>query len=202
MNDQGYSIPTIPYDLRREETILQIADALEHLEKVANDVYARISSRVAENRTRLQKVNDRVSLAQARVDKLKGSNKATKVFASSKYPAEDEQQNYTLLCAATDGVKASKRKHYRVQSKHPPTDERVLKDKLQFFNVSLNIKSKRDVDNRGEGLGGLPRSVPSISSLLLFNTSENPYVFSCLKPHRFTNLIENTRASFLSLIHI
>lgn len=178
MSDQGYSVPTIPPDLRREETILQIADALEYLEKVANDVFTSISSRVAENRTRLQKVNDRVSLAQARVDKLKGSNKATKVFASSKYPAEDEQQNYKTLCTATEGVKVAKRKHYRVHSKHPPTDERVLREKLLFFNVHLNTKSKKDVDNKGEGLGGLPRSVPSISSLLLFNTSENPYVLS------------------------
>ena len=177
MSDQGYSVRTIPPDLRREETILQIADSLEYLEKVANDVFTRISNRVAENRTRLQKVNDRVSLAQARVDKLKGSNKATKVFASSKYPAENVQQNYNTLCSAADGGKVAKRRHYRVQSKHPPADERVLREKLQFFNVHLNTKSKKDVDNKGEGLGGLPRSVPSISSLLLFNTSENPYVF-------------------------
>lgn len=173
MSEQAFSIPTIPPDLRREETILQITDSLEYLEKVANDVFTRISNRVAENRTRLQQVNDRVSLAQARVDKLKGSNKATKVFASSKYPAEDEQKNYHTLFAATEGVKVTKRKHYRVQSKHPPSDERVLREKLQFFNVHLNTKSKKDAE-KGEGLGGLPHSLPSISSLLLFNTTENP----------------------------
>ena len=180
MTDQGYSVPTIPPDLRREETILQIADSLDYLEKVANDVFTRISNRVAENRTKLQQVNDRVSLAQARVDKLKGSNKATKVFASSKYPAESEEQNYSTLFSTTDGIKAPRRKHYKVQSKHPATDERVLREKLQFFNVHLNTKSKKDVDDKGEGLGGLPRSVPSVSSLLLFNTSENPYVFIIL----------------------
>lgn len=174
MGDQGYNVPTIPPDLRREETILQIADSLDYLEKVANDVFTRINTRVSENRARLQKVNDRISLAQARVDKLKGSNKATKVFACSKYPAEDEQANYGMLFSNTDGIKSAKRKHYKVQSKHPPSDERVLREKLQFFNVHLNTKSKRDVDNKGEGLGGLPRAIPSISSLLLFNTSENP----------------------------
>lgn len=174
MTDQSYDIPTIPPDLRREETILQIADALEYLEKVANDVFARISARVLENKTKLQKVNDRVNLAQARVDKLKGSNKATKVFACSKYPAEDEQPHYKTLFSKTDGIRGVKRKHHKVHAKHPPTDERVLKEKLQFYNVHLNIKSKKGEDNKGEGLGGLPKSVSSIGSLLLFNTSENP----------------------------
>lgn len=174
MGEQSYNVPTIPPDLRREETILQIADALEYIDKIANDVFGRISRRVVENKARLQKVNDRVSLAQARVDKLKGSNKATKVFASAKYPAEEEQANYETLFSQTDGLRCVKRKHHKVQSKHPSTDERVLREKLQFFAVHLNTKSKKDVDNKGEGLGGLPRAVPSISSLLLFNTSENP----------------------------
>jgi WAS family protein 1 len=176
MGEQGFNVPTIPPDLRREETILQIADSLEYLEKVANDIFTRISNRVSENRTRLQKVNDRVALAQARVDKLKGSNKATKVFASSKYPAENDAENYNTLFGAAcvkDGLRAGKRRHYKVQSKHPTTDERVLREKLQFFNVHLNTKSRRNVD-KGEGLGGLPRTVPSISCLLLFNTTENP----------------------------
>ena len=173
MDEQGYHIPTIPPDLRREETILQIADSLEHLEKVANEVFSRINQRVVDNRTKLQQVNDRVALAQARVDKLKGSNKATKVFASSKYPTEADAKNYnTLFTTVSNGVQPRKRK-YKVQSKHPVSDERVLREKLQFFNVHLNTKSKKDVD-KGEGLGGLPRSVPSVSSLLLFNTSENP----------------------------
>uniref|UniRef100_A0A0B7B4B2 WASH1 WAHD domain-containing protein n=1 Tax=Arion vulgaris TaxID=1028688 RepID=A0A0B7B4B2_9EUPU len=35
MGSQGFNVPTIPPDLRREETIHQIADALEYLDKVA-----------------------------------------------------------------------------------------------------------------------------------------------------------------------
>ncbi len=51
----------------------------------------------------------------------------------------------------------------------------VLKDKLQFYNVYLNLKTSSQGDgSSGEGLGRLPKSTSSVSSLLLFNTSENP----------------------------
>ncbi|BFZ10703.1 hypothetical protein BsWGS_13742 [Bradybaena similaris] len=182
MGSQGFNVPTIPPDLRREETIHQIADALEYLDKVANEIFTRIGTRVGENRAHLQKINDRVNLASAKVAKLTGSNKATKVFASAKYPAEDELQPYRITFANTGELREVKHSHYKVQEKHAYVDDRVFKEKLQFYNVHLNIRARKDQNSREEdqnskkeGLGGLPSDIPSISSLLLFNTTENPY---------------------------
>lgn len=42
-------------------------------------VGARVSDSVEKNRRQLQHITDRIRLAQARVDKIKGSKKATKV---------------------------------------------------------------------------------------------------------------------------
>lgn len=42
-------------------------------------VASRVSESVENNRRQLQSVTDRIRLAQARVDKIKGSKKATKV---------------------------------------------------------------------------------------------------------------------------
>ena len=42
-------------------------------------VSTRVSDSVEKNRRQLQSVTDRIRLAQARVDKIKGSKKATKV---------------------------------------------------------------------------------------------------------------------------
>ncbi|XP_012938504.1 WASH complex subunit 1 [Aplysia californica] len=175
MGIQGFNVPTIPPDLRREETIHHIADALEYLDKVANEVFARIGKRVTENKAHLQKINDRVNVAAARVDKLKGSNKATKVFACAKYPAEDRLQPFSAVFTDTDGLREIKHHHFKVQEKHPAVDEQVLREKLQFYNVHLSIRARKDQSQQGEGLGGLPSDVPSVSSLLLFNTTENPY---------------------------
>lgn len=174
MGSQGYFVPTIPPDLRREETIHQISDALEYLDKVANDVFARIGKKVAENKASLAKINDRVNLAAARVDKLKGSNKATKVFSSAKYPSVDTLELFRTDFTHTNGLREITHPHYKVQEKHAQVDERVLRDKLQFYNVHLNTRQRKD-HHQAEGLGGLPSDVPSVSSLLLFNTTENPY---------------------------
>lgn len=177
MSDQTFQVPGIPPDLRKEETIHQIADSLEYLNKMANDVFRGISSRVAGNRARIQKINDRVNLAQAKVEKIKGGkNKATKVFALSKYPANVNLEEYKILFPShnKNGVNDVKRPHYKVQAKHKPSDDKTLKEKLQFYSVDFNSKKKqKDDENVLEGLGGLPKSVSSISSLLLFNTPEN-----------------------------
>lgn len=179
MTDQTFHVPGIPPDLRKEETIHQIADALEYLNKMANDVFQGISSRVADNRERIRKINDRVNLAQAKVEKIKGGkNKATKVFALSKYPADVNLEEYKILFPShnTNGVNDVKRPHYKVQTKHKPSDDKTLKDKLQFYSVDFNSKKKtKEDENVHEGLGGLPKSVSSVSSLLLFNTPENLY---------------------------
>lgn len=177
MTYQVYNVPIVPADLRREETVRQIADALDYLDKVSNDVFSNINKRVSENKAKLQKLDDRVALAQAKVDKLKGSNKATKVFASAKFPAVEDLEFYHSVFESSrdSSVQKPKRSSYHIQSKHQGVDSRILRDKLQYYNVHLNVKKKKNTeDERGEGLGGLPRTTPSISSLLLFNTSENP----------------------------
>lgn len=38
---QAYSVPLIQPDLRREETIQQITDTLQHLQTVSNDIFNR-----------------------------------------------------------------------------------------------------------------------------------------------------------------
>jgi len=55
----------------------------------------------------------------------------------------------------------------------------LLQEKLQFYHVKVSNKLLlRNVEiTPDEGLGSLPRDLDSVSSLLLFNTSENPYVF-------------------------
>ena len=82
--------------------------------QVANDVFARIGKKVAENKVSLQKINDRVNLTAARVDKLKGSSKATKVFSSAKYPSVDTLELFRTDFTNTDGLREIKHPHYKV----------------------------------------------------------------------------------------
>ncbi|MGH0162362.1 UNVERIFIED_CONTAM: hypothetical protein FKN15_063459 [Acipenser sinensis] len=207
LEGQVYSVPLIQPDLRREEAIHQIADALQYLETISCDIFARVSRSVEKNRTHLQTVTDRIKLAQARIDKIKGSKKATKVFSSAKFPAPDRLQDYSSIFSGAADPSSQKRPRYKVQGKHRPLDEQALQEKLMYFPVCANAKrrsedeteeglgglprnisseklmyfpvcanaKRRSEDETEEGLGGLPRNISSVSSLLLFNTTENLY---------------------------
>lgn len=100
---------------------------------------------------------------------------ATRVFSSAKYPGPSEENKYSSVHRDNESLSKAKRSSYKLQSRHEPVDDKVLKDKLQFYNVHLNLKKSNQGDeSSGEGLGRLPKNIPSVSSLLLFNTSENP----------------------------
>lgn len=177
LEGQVYSVPLIQPDLRREEAIQQIADALQYLQKVSGDIFTRISQNVETNKRRLQTVSERITLAQAKVEKIKGSKKAIKVFSSAKYPAPDRLEEYKSIFSGADDPTAHKRPRYRIQSKHRPLDDSALREKLQCFPVSVTTKRREEdeADEAHEGLGGLPRNISSVSSLLLFNSTENLY---------------------------
>lgn len=171
---QVYNVPIILPSLRREESINQIIDSLEYLEKITEDIFSKISSRVGENRERIASLNQRVDLAQAKIDRIKGIKKATRVFSSAKYPAPPKLDPYKSLYSTENDLEEIKRQSYRLNSKFTAVDEHIMKEKLQFYNVHLDIKKKND-ETKEEGLGSLPKNLHSVSSLLLFNTTENPY---------------------------
>ena len=52
-------------------------------------------------------------------------------------------------------------------------------DPCDAFNFQFLIPTRQYVPPKVQGLGRLPQHLPSVSSLLLFNTSENPYKVSC-----------------------
>ena len=132
-DDKLYNIPVIPPDLRRDETILQICNALDYLDQVADDVFQRISTRVQENHSKLKSINDRVDLAQAKIDQIKGTSKATRVFSSAKYPAVKEEESYQSVFNKSDKKKVQMQTNSKVQSKHLQVDDKVLKEKLQLL---------------------------------------------------------------------
>uniref|UniRef100_A0A8C8S6A9 WASH complex subunit 1 n=1 Tax=Pelusios castaneus TaxID=367368 RepID=A0A8C8S6A9_9SAUR len=175
LEGQVYSVPLIQPDLRREEAIHQIADALQYLQQVSSDIFSRISQRVETSRTQLQAIGERVTLAQAKIEKIKGSKKAIKVFSSAKYPAPERLQEYSSIFAGAEDLGSTqKRPKHKIQSKHRLLDEKSLQEKLKYFPVCVSTKVHQEEDAE-EGLGSLPRNISSLSSLLLFNTTENLY---------------------------
>ena len=174
MPSQTYNVSILSPKLRHEEFILSVADTLSYLEKVSDDIFARITKRTEEYRDQIKKINQRADLAQAKIEKLKGSKKAIQVFSSAKYPAADELDAYKSIFSGKTDYEDIPRTNIPVQTRHRPVDGRVMKEMLPYHRISARKTNKGDTD-RGEGLGKLPRNLESVSSLLLFNTAENPY---------------------------
>ncbi|NXB64530.1 WASH1 protein, partial [Struthidea cinerea] len=174
LEGQTYSVPLIQPDLRREEAVQQVADALQYLQKVSGDIFNRISQRVEASRAQLQAIGERVTLAQVKIEKIKGSKKAIKVFSSAKYPAPERLQEYSSIFAGAEDPAKQKWPRHKIQSKHRMLDEKALQEKLKYFPVCVSTKIHQE-DEAEEGLGSLPRNISSLSSLLLFNTTENLY---------------------------
>lgn len=92
--DGIYKVNLIASDLSIEETILQIADTLDNLNGIVDDVFSRILTRIQQNMQRTSKINERIDHSRAKVEKLTGMQKAIKVFSSAKYPASIKHEHY------------------------------------------------------------------------------------------------------------
>jgi len=57
----------------------------------------RVSNRAQENRKKLDELKRRIDVAEAKINHVKGSNRAIQVFSSSKYPAPNQLQNYVSV---------------------------------------------------------------------------------------------------------
>jgi WAHD domain of WASH complex len=131
-----------------------------------------------------------------------GSSKAITIFSQPKYPAAEVARLSTYMClseSATtnklpnlneplDQTLAPLEAAPNAKELLTPDDEVITRPEKQAAVVDLlarvslrgNPKKKREVDENGHelpeaGLGVLPSHMTAVSSVLLFNSKENPY---------------------------
>uniref|UniRef100_H3DPG6 WAS protein family homolog 1 n=1 Tax=Tetraodon nigroviridis TaxID=99883 RepID=H3DPG6_TETNG len=166
LEGQVYSVPLIQQDLRREEAVHQIADALLYLETISTDIFKRQVQKLRRNRRQLQHISDRIRLAQARVDKIKGSKKATKVFSSAKYPAPDRLQDYSSIFTEATDPSSQTRPRHRIRNKHRPFDEKALQPEHTKYFPVCEITTPTEQEDSEEGVGKKKSFISSISGLV------------------------------------
>eukprot|EP00010_Vexillifera_abyssalis_P008245 CAMPEP_0201544976 /NCGR_PEP_ID=MMETSP0173_2-20130828/1579_1 /ASSEMBLY_ACC=CAM_ASM_000268 /TAXON_ID=218659 /ORGANISM="Vexillifera sp., Strain DIVA3 564/2" /LENGTH=466 /DNA_ID=CAMNT_0047953275 /DNA_START=23 /DNA_END=1423 /DNA_ORIENTATION=- len=182
---QVYSVPVVYQDLRREEALCQIFDALQTLNETMNGVFTTIETRVQKEQGRIDSLGGRLKSATAKVDHIEKSfaKKATKVISPYKYPQSAYAEYVPLhLSGAGNGVaqvKHAQRDNYNlagIPSVPAPTKPQASIKKSSGIQVDGSQQDSTFGDAEAwEGLGRLPDNLPSVSSLLLFNTQENPY---------------------------
>ncbi|CAG4979561.1 unnamed protein product [Colias eurytheme] len=169
-----YKINVIPNDLSVEETILQIADTLDNLNGIVDDVFSRISSRIKQNMDKTTKLREQIDVSRAKVEKLTGMQKAIKVFSSAKYPSSIVHDHYHSIFDTNTYHYEPKKVTLSGKSQRP-SSEKGIQEKLHFFHVKVaepkSPKPKQDFD-----IKTVIDKVSSVGDLLIFNTEESPYV--------------------------
>eukprot|EP00760_Papus_ankaliazontas_P038801 PhM_4_TR9321/c0_g1_i1/m.20845/K18461/WASH1; WAS protein family homolog 1 len=172
----------------------QLLENLESLRHVCDSVFDRITARVEEERARCEAVRGRVDELSQRVQSITVP-KGTVVYSSFTYPGEK--------APAPRSVVVDKEKLSRVCRRRPHAAKVISKDPVLITveraqaNARVRPADPTDtfefdfiVNRKGakappptRGLGRVPDTIESVSSLQLFNTHENLYQdYSFLDP--------------------
>lgn len=92
-------VDVIPQDLRHEETIIQIADALDNLEFAVSHIFNCINNRISENGKKLDTITSRAEKIHGQLEYLQTnlSLKAVKMYSAPKYPASHVYKEYETI---------------------------------------------------------------------------------------------------------
>lgn len=120
-----YKINLIPNDLSMEGTILKIADTLDNLNGIVDDVFSRIMNRINVNTEKTTKLQERITSSRAKVEALAGMQKAIKVFSSAKYPASIEHEHYQSIFDTNDYHYESKKITLSGKSQRQSNDKAI-----------------------------------------------------------------------------
>ena len=174
-----YKIPVVFPDLRREESILQIGDALEYLDNLTGDIMSRIGSKIASNCDDIDRLNNRILLAAAKVERVKQTKtKATNVFSVSRYPVDEvtvgrqpvifsELERHSLQHVATNRTRLS-------QLRYQPMDRTGVYRSTVVHCVNKRRERERVEEEEAADDRWRHRNLESVSSLLVFEN--NNYV--------------------------
>lgn len=165
----SYTVSIIPQNLSKQETIVQIAEVLNHLTNITEDIFKRVNNRIENNNKILNDLQERVNTVNSKINKLKGAKKATQVFSSSKYPASHVNREYVSIFKDVEKIEMKKHK-IKLKPEDLTTSEPM--DKLQVYHVKL---SHHESKKRLEGLGKMPTDVECVNDLLLYNSGKNLY---------------------------
>lgn len=172
-DDSRIKIPIISYGLRQEETIVQIAAALDNINSVVTDIFQQIENNISKHKEYLSTLQKRSAIIESKVNKLAGKNVTTTLYSHHKFPVD----GYHVDTLFEMNLKPLKKKiEVPIESKFQHIKYNKVPSKLQFFHVNSAVnRVKNHSASLEHGLGCLPPEISCVDSLFLFNTSQNIY---------------------------
>ena len=151
-------------------------DALADLDSAINSVFERIAGRANEQRAQLHALSTRLAVASSQVEYVKTLNtKATLVHSAPRYPMTDFPSCAPLHATADPQKLLHTRFYLQGSPMLSPEGANASEIRSLAIEAVSSDKGKSSSSVQHEGLGRLPDHLPSVSSLILFNSLENPY---------------------------
>ncbi|KAG7303016.1 hypothetical protein JYU34_013024 [Plutella xylostella] len=185
-----YKINLVSSDLGTEETILQIADTLEHLDAIVDEAFSRLMIRINKNVEKTNDFKQRIDIAKEKVSALTGIQKAIKVFSSAKYPAAIKHEPYESVFGP-DTYKHQPAPVALSRRTQGRQNDKEIHEKLHFYHVKVGqpkTQAKPKLD-----LQQTLKSASTVGELLVFNTDECPYLSSSGKAVSYRPVVSAER---------
>lgn len=154
--------------------MLQMFDSLEMLEKTVNDVYEKVANRVKVENDRVARTRQRLAIAKEKLEIIKGNERATTVFSPAKYPAPKTLDDFVPMYNSINPLSRIVHPDYDLDEE-VETSTRGARRPQEDFDFLRRLTQPEQGQTNKQGLGRLPEYLPTVSSLLLFNSAENPY---------------------------
>jgi WAS family protein 1 len=179
------------------ESMTSALDSLLQLRDTCDAIFGSVVKRVDKLRSQYDDLNSRVKTLSGRVDETRQRKEAILILAAPAFPGESKVTHDRAVSQATT---RSNNAFRRRKPKPVPTMDAgaaslartaggagasVAKkptapvDPAGQFDIKILLPTREGAINRETlyrpGLGSIPRDITSVSSLTLFNTTENPY---------------------------
>lgn len=173
---QVHCLPIAFDDFKRGQTIGQCVASLQMLSATMDKVFDRILLRVNEEAVRLQDIDERISTAKMKVEKITGVTTATTVHCAAKYPIGERLEGFKTLDHDLNFVETP---DYALTDSRCLPSDRTVSRKRERHLIDLLAKVNPDLSSfetgLKRGLGQLPSYLPSVNSMLLFDSNMTPY---------------------------
>lgn len=184
-NSQPFEVPLVFNDLKRPLAIQDTLQALERLQTAFDHTVQRLETRIKEERDHLAHINARTAVCYGKVNSVRGSNKATTVFSTAKYPGPKKCTGVASTFVDPSEIsppfpEPDDDTHYSPSQPEVSVvgNQNHLQELFEHYK-SLNVHGtemiRAEFIMEDKGLGSMPQSVPSVGSCLLYNSRINPY---------------------------
>jgi hypothetical protein len=179
---QVFAVPVARDDYCERDTLDLALDALQCLDRTCHEIFTRVEAAIDAAAARLTDANQRIDASKFRVNKITGVSSATTIFSKPTYPRGPECLTYSPVLGDLGFTDVAE--PFEEDESAPPFEvaahaggrrSHVNPPELRELFKTLNPDLSFAELGAKPGLGRLPQRLPSVSSMLLFNSNATPY---------------------------